>query len=302
MEKTLKQKVLTVIKEYVLITFGLALYAFAFSALISKSHTVPGGAAGISSLIFYGIGGEDAAFTLGNIYFIINVVLLVLGLIIIGPKFGAKTIYAIFMISILMNLCEWLIPENFTGLSSEAGDQLLMVILGGVLCGLGVGLCFAQGGSTGGTDIIAMIINKYKNISYGKILMGCDVVIVTASVFVFDGDLKPAIYGVVVITAIGNTVDMVLSGSRQSTQITVHSIHNKVIGDRIITEAKRGVTYMLGEGGYSGAEQKVLSVVCRKTEQAQIYKIIKEEDPQAFIVAAAVTGAYGQGFEALRTK
>ncbi len=297
-----KNAFLTHLKEYLIITLGLSLYAFAFTTLLIKANTVPGGAGGISSLIYYAIGQPDGALTVGNIYFFVNTILLTLGLIIIGPKFGAKTVYAIIVISILMNVFERIIPPDFTGLSAEAGDQLLMVILGGVLCGAGVGICFMQGGSTGGTDIIAMIVNKYRNVSFGKVIMACDVIIVSTSIVVFKGDLKPAIYGLVVIGSVGMTIDMVLSGSRQSTQIMVFSSKYKEIGEKIISEANRGFTYFNGEGGYTGSPQKVISVVCRKTEQSNIYRIIKEVDPEAIITSAAVTGAYGKGFEALRIK
>lgn len=301
MSPSKKQSMLTHLKEYAIITLGLALYAFAFTTLLIKADTVPGGAGGISSLIYYGLGQPETGFlTVGNIYFMVNLVLLAIGLIIIGPRFGAKTVYAIIMISVLMNIFQHIIPADFTGLSAENGDQLLMVILGGVLCGGGVGICFMQGGSTGGTDIIAMVVNKYRNISFGKIIMACDIIIVSTSIIVFKGDLKPAIYGVVVIAAVGSTIDMVLSGSKQSTQIMVFSPKYKEIGERIISEANRGFTYFNGEGGYTGSPQKIVSVVCRKTEQAKIYKIIKEIDPEAFITSAAVTGAYGKGFEALR--
>lgn len=297
-----KHKMLVHLKEYIIITFGLAIYAFGFTTMLINANTVPGGAGGISSLLYFGFGSADGVFSLGNIYFMVNVILLGFGLIFIGPKFGAKTIYAIVVISLMMNVFQRVIPPDFTGLSAEGGDQLLMVILGAVLCGFGVGTCFVQGGSTGGTDIIAMIVNKYRNISYGRVIMYCDIIIVSTSVLVFRGDLKPAIYGVVVIATVSYTIDMVLSGSRQSTQIMVFSPHNKAIGDKIISEANRGFTYLTGEGGFTGVPQKVISVVCRKTEQTNIYRIIKEIDPDAFIVSSTVSGAYGKGFEALRIK
>lgn len=290
------------LKEYSIITLGLAIYSLAFTAILIKANTVPGGAGGISSLIYYAIGSMSPLFTLGNIYFVVNVLFLIAGVAVIGPKFGIKTVYAIVANSILMNVFAMIIPPDFTGLSAEAGDQLLMVILGGVMCGVGVGLCFSQGGTSGGTDIVAMIVNKYRNISFGKVIMACDVVIVSTSVIVFKGDLKPAIYGVVTIASVGYTIDMVLSGSRQSSQIMVFSPHYEAIGKRIIDEAHRGFTYFNAEGGYTGDSIKVVSVVCRKTEQANIYRIIRDVDPDAFITSAAVTGAYGKGFDHLKVK
>ncbi len=295
--------ILTTIKEYFLITLGEAIYCFGFVALIVKANTVPGGAGGISSLIYYALGEPTSWYLgLGSIYFMVNLILLIVGFMIIGPRFGIKTIFAICLASILMNLYTELLPPDVMGLSAAAGDQLLMTILGGILCGVGVGMCLVQGGSTGGTDIIAMIVGKYRNVSFGKVLMLCDFFIITSSVFILSSGFRPAIYGFVVLATVGYTIDLVLSGSRQSTQITIFSSKYKEIGDRIITEANRGVTYLHGEGGYTGQQQRVVLVVCRKTEQSGIYRIIKEVDPNAFITSAAVSGAYGAGFEVLRVR
>ncbi len=302
MGKSLQGNLQKTIKEYFIITLGLVLYAFGFITMLIPANTVPGGAGGISSLIFYALGSPSGYLTVGTIYFLVNAVLLIFGLIIIGPKFGIKTIYAIVVISLMMNVFEMTLPPNFLGLSASAGDQLLMVISGGVMCGVGVGACFMQGGSSGGTDIIAMIINKYKNISFGRIIMACDALIIICSVWVFRGDLKPAVYGIVTLASVGYTIDVVISGSRQSSQIMVFSPKYKEIGDRIISDAHRGVTYLYGEGGYTGAEQKIVNVVCRRSEQSEIYRIIKDVDPDAFITSAAVTGAYGKGFEILKVK
>ena len=302
MEKFLKNKIGVIIKEYSLISIGLIIYSFGFTALLIQSNTVPGGAGGIASLIYYALGNPTGLLSVGTLYFCVNAVLLTIGIFVVGPKFGIKTIYAIVFNSIVMNIFEATIPTDLLGLSAAGGDQLLMVILGGVFCGLGVGICFMQGGSSGGTDIVAMMVNKYYNISYGRVIMACDLIIITFSVVVFRGDLKPAIYGFVTMAAVGYTIDMIVSGSRQSSQIMVFSNKYKEIGDRVIAEAHRGVTYLHGEGGYTGAQQKILTVVCRKTEQSAIYHIIKEIDPDAFITSAAVTGAYGKGFEALKIK
>ncbi len=304
MTLTKKQNhILTTFKEYFLITLGEAIYCFGFVALIVKANTVPGGAGGISSLIYYALGEPSSwLLGLGNIYFMVNLVLLIAGFFVIGPRFGVKTIYAICLASVLLNIYSEVLPPDVMGLSAEAGDQLLMAILGGVLCGVGVGMCLMQGGSTGGTDIIAMIVGKYHNVSFGRVLMLCDFVIITSSVFILTSGFRPAIYGFVVLATVGYTIDMVLSGSRQSTQITIFSSKHKEIGDRIMTEANRGITYLHGEGGYTAQQQKVIIVVCRKTEQGGIYKIIKEVDPNAFITSAAVSGAYGAGFEVLRVR
>lgn len=289
-----------IFKEYGLISLGLVIYSFGFTTLLIPAQTVPGGAGGIASLIFYGLGSPGGWLSVGTLYFFVNAVLLLVGLMVIGPKFGVKTVYAILFNSMMMNIFGMFLPPDLLGLSSANGDQLLMVILGGAFCGIGVGTCFLQGGSSGGTDIIAMIINKYYSVSFGKVIMACDFIIIMFSVVVFKGDLKPAIYGFVTMAAVGYTIDLFMSGSKQSVQIFIYSPKYKEIGDRIIKDTKRGVTYLDGTGGYTGQPQKVTLIVCRKTEQSEVYHIIKEVDPNAFISVGSVMGVYGQGFEALR--
>lgn len=292
--------ILKTFKEYGLIALGLVIYSFGFTTLLIPASTVPGGAGGIASLIFYGLGSPGGWLSVGTLYFAVNAVLLTIGLLIIGPKFGIKTIFAIIFNSLMMNIFELYLPADLLGLNAAGGDQLLMVILGGVFCGIGVGVCFSQGGSSGGTDIIAMIVNKYYSVSFGKVIMACDLMIITCSVLVFKGDLKPAVYGFVTLASVGYTIDLFMSGTKQSVQIFIYSPKYKELASRIISETKRGVTFLDGEGGYTGQAQKITLVVCRKTEQSQIYHIIKEVDPNAFITAGSVMGVYGKGFDALR--
>lgn len=290
------------LKEYSIISLGLIIYSFGFTTLLIPAQTVPGGGGGIASLIYYALGSPSGFLSVGTLYFLVNAVMLAVGVLVIGPKFGVKTIYAIVFNSMMMNIFGAYLPENLLGLSAAGGDQLLMVILGGVFCGIGVGFCFTQGGSSGGTDIVAMMVNKYYPISFGRVIMACDLIIITCSVLVFKGDLKPAIYGFVTMAAVGYTIDLITSGSKQSVQIFIFSPKYKQIGDRIIAEAHRGVSFLDAQGGFTGQPQKVTMVICRKTEQSQIYHIIKEEDPEAFISTGSVSGVYGKGFEALRTK
>lgn len=289
-------------KEYGLISLGLVLYSFGFTALLIPAQTVPGGAGGIASLIYYGLGEPGGWLSVGTLYFLVNGVLLTIGLLVIGPKFGIKTVYAIVFNSLMMNIFEQTLPEGLLGLSAGSGDQLLMVILGGVFCGIGVGTCFSQGGSSGGTDIIAMIVNKFHNVSFGKVIMACDLIIIMCSVAVFKGDLKPAIYGFVTLASVGYTVDMFLSGSKQTSQVMIFSPKYKEIGSAIISEVGRGVSYLDGEGGFTGAPQKITMVICRKSEQSQVYRVIKQIDPQAFVTVGSVMGVYGKGFDALKVK
>ncbi len=158
-----------------------------------------------------------------------------------------------------------------------------------------------QGGSSGGTDIIAMIVGKYRNISYGRILMICDIIILGLSVFIFR-NITALIYGYVVVGVFGVTLDSIIAGNKQSSQILIMSKKYEEIADRVVHDVHRGVTVLEATGWYTKKEQKVLMVACRKNETTQIYRIIKEIDPQAFITVGSVMGVYGEGFENLRAK
>lgn len=288
-------KILQETKAYIVIALGLLMYSFAWTTLLIPAKVVGGGVGGMGTLIYYATG---ETIPVGVSYLVINGLFLLLGFLIIGPKFGAKTIFAILFNSLALTIMQENIPVNLMGL---AGDKLLSAILGGALAGAGVGICFTQGGSSGGTDIIAMIINRYRNVSLGKLIMMMDVIIVGSSYLVFK-DLPTIVYGYVTMSVLGYTIDMVLSGSKSSSQIMIFSPQYSEIAKRIISEANRGVTFLDAEGGYSRAPQKVVTVVCRRSEQSTIFRIVKEVDPDAFITVGSVMGVYGKGFEALRAK
>lgn len=287
------------VRSYIILSIGSLMYSFAWTALLLPAKVVGGGVGGIGTLIFYATSGPDGGgIPMGVTYAIVNVGLLALGFWILGPKFGTKTIYAIVFNSIVLTVLQESLPPGLMGLTD---DKLLSAILGGGLAGVGVGLCFSVGGSSGGTDIIAMIINKYRNVSLGKLIMLMDVIIVGSSYLVFR-DLASVIYGYVTMFTLGSVVDHVLSGTKSSSQIMVFSCKYEEIAERIIQEVHRGVTILNGVGAYSKKEQKVLLVICRRNEATDIYRIIKATDPQAFITQGSVMGVFGEGFDALKTK
>lgn len=276
------------------------MYSFAWTALLIPAKVVGGGVGGIGTIVYYATSAAEGGggIPVGVTYLVVNLVLLAFGFWVLGPKFGAKTIYAIIFNSIALTLMQELLPANLMGLQ---GDKLLSAILGGGIAGVGVGFCFSVGGSSGGTDIIAMIINKYRNVSLGKLIMLMDVVIVGSSYIIFR-DLPTVVYGYVTMVTLGYSIDMVLSGSRSSSQIMIFSPRYEEIAHRIIHDVNRGVTILDATGGYSGTPQKVVMVVCRRGEASNIYSIIKDTDPDAFITVGSVMGVYGKGFEALKTK
>lgn len=284
------------VKEYFLITCGVFIYAFAWTAIILPSGIVGGGVGGMSLLIYYATGGaEGGGIPLAYSMLAINSFLLILATILIGFKFSAKTLYAVVMMSAAMGLLQQIIPFDILGLASE---KLTSALLAGAVSGIGICICFMQGGSTGGTDIIAMIINKYRPVSYGKVIMFCDFIIIGLSFFL-NNDITTVIYSYVVIAALGYTLDTILEGNKQSSQIFIVSKYYEEVARRIVEDAGRGVTMLNAEGWYTRQEMKMVVVVVRKTEASNLLRMVRDVDPEAFITVGSVMGVYGRGFDPL---
>lgn len=286
----------TLLKEYGLISLGMLLYSFAWTGILMPADVMGGGASGVGLLVYYATGGVNGGVPLWITVLVLNAVLIGLASVLIDVKFGAKTIYAILFMTFAMAVLQQFVPGDILGL---AGDKLLSVILGGVVAGIGVSICFSMGGSTGGTDIVALIINKFKTVSYGRIIILCDSIIIGCSIFVFK-DITSVIYGFVMIAVYGYTIDAVLAGNRQSTQILIVSPMYEEIASRIYDEMRRGVTLINGEGWYSKKPTKIVMVVCRRSETNILFRVIKEVDPNAFMTFGSVMGVYGLGFESIK--
>jgi uncharacterized membrane-anchored protein YitT (DUF2179 family) len=301
MEQKNTKKTGGIIKSYVFISLGLFVYVTGWVAFLMPNHLVGGGVSGIAALVQYATG-----FPLSYTYFIINTCLLLVALKILGRGFGAKTVYAIALTTVLFRVLPAIIPADLIADLSENG-KLISALIGGALTGAGIGLIFNQGGSSGGTDIVALIINKYRNISPGRIILTFDMVIIGSSFFVsgeptIGKQLATVLYGYIVVSVTGYTIDMILSGARQSQQFFVFSKHYETIARRITTEMNRGVTIIDGQGWYSKNEQKIVMIIARKSESNGIYRIIKDVDKDAFLSVGNVMGVYGKGFEQIRTK
>ncbi|MDY0199007.1 MAG: YitT family protein [Tenuifilaceae bacterium] len=284
-----------VAKTYSIIVFGLFLYSLSWTAFILPHQITGGGVSGIGALLYYATG-----FPVGYSFFLLNAILILLAIKILGASFGLKTIIAVIVASVILSVMQPLITIPIVE------DKFLSAIIAGILSGVGLGIIFTQGGSTGGTDIIAMIVNKYRNISPGKVIMLCDVFIIGSSFLVLT-DLIPVkrietiVYGYVSVAITGYVIDAVLSGSRQSVQMFIFSKKFNEIADGITERVKRGVTVIDGVGWYTKENQKVVITLVRKHEVSDIYKIIKEIDHDAFVSVANVMGVYGQGFERIRS-
>jgi len=276
-------------QRYAIITFGLLLNALGWTAFLIPAKITGGGITGVSSLIFYASG-----FPLGISYLVINSILVIIGIKHLGKSFGVKTIYATLVLSLFLSILGSVIEGPIV---SE--ENFMAAVIGGILAGAGVGIVFSQGGSTGGTDIIAMMVNKYRNISPGKIILYLDVIIISSSYFLFHS-IEKIVYGYVTMAITAYAIDMVLTGAKRTVQMFIFSRKHLEIAERVGNEIGRGITILDGKGWYSQKDSKILLILVRKPESIRIMRIIKEIDPEAFISTANVMGVYGQGFERIK--
>jgi len=304
----LKQTTLSTIKEYLLVTLGVLIYTSSWTFFLMPKNLVGGGVTGIGVIIEYATG-----FPVSYTYFILNVLLLIASFFILGKGFGAKTIYAIILTTLSFRFLG-AIPgvETFAaGIVRE--EPLIAVIIGGMLAGVGIGMSISQGGSTGGTDIVALIWTKFHNVSPGKVILWIDVAIIGSSLFVPSYDANGveletsvkvlnAVFGILLVTICGSVIDLYLSGSKQSVQLFILSKKADEIADAVTREMHRGVTVLNGMGWYTKEESKVLLVITRKTDQNLLLRYIKTIDPHAFLSISSVNGVYGNGFDRILTK
>ena len=323
----LKKTFWTIVREWALVTLGILIYVTGWALFLMPNNLVGGGVSGISSMIQYATGG---AIQMGYSYFVLNAVLLIAAVVVIGMGFGAKTIYAIILASIGLRFLPDLIPADIIQTLALQNGKLMSTLCGGLMAGIGIGMSISNGGSTGGTDIIALIWTKYRNVSPGKVILYLDFVIILSSLLVpsFVPDIDPAtgkqilgadgqplthlmpfsekvttvIYGLILVTVNGRVIDSYLSGSQQSVQLFILSKHYAEIADSITHDLHRGVTVLDGKGWYTQAPTEVLMVITRKTDLNLLLRYIKAIDPHAFLSVSSVNGVYGQGFDTIKGK
>ena len=289
------QKKRAIVFSYIVITFGLALYTFAWAAFLLPAQIVGGGVSGISSILYYAAG---VGIPIGILNLVFNAILLVIGFKVLGSKFGANTIYGIIGSSLFFILWQQVLHVENLFVVEEFGN-FMCAIIGGALCGMGTGMTFSMGGNSGGTDIIALILSKYYNISPGKVIMYLDIVIIGCSFFV-SHKLENVVFGYIVMVTMTYVLDMVLDGNKQSYQIMVFSAKNAEIGDTVTKEVGRGATLLDAEGCYSHKGQKVLLMLVHKTDKPHVMQIIHRIDTDAFISVSKTQGVFGKNFEKLK--
>lgn len=282
--KYTKQSFTSELKTYLIITLALFIGSLGWTGFLIPAQIVGSGVSGIGTIIYFATGIK-----VGYSVFVINIILFLMALRVLGMGFGMKTIYSIAVISFFLWMLQSLISEPLVT------DRFMCAIIGGILAGASAGLILSQGGSTGGTDIIAMIINKYKNISPGQLLLGMDILIISSSYFLFHS-IEQVVYGYVAMAVSAYCVDMVIEGSKQSVQIFIFSKEHEKISREVTHSLDQGLTILNAQGGYTGEDVKVLIVLARKRESQAILQRVKLIDPEAFISLGSVMGVYGKGF------
>ena len=292
-------KILSVLWDYFLISLGTLIFCLAWTSFIQPNGLTSGGLTGLCTIIQYGTNG---AVPIGWTYPIINGGLLVLGFLCLGKSFGFKTIYVIALSSALFSIL-----PNFNGevwnpdFEVHMDNKLMVALVGAFLESVGIGMVLLRGGSTGGTDIVAMIINKYWPISPGKVYLYSDIFIIASLLLVPGRGVEDLIYAYVLMVGFSFGVDYVLLGNKSSVQILVFSSRYKEIADHIIHDVQRGVTALQSVGWYSQKESKVLLIVARKQQMHEIVQEVKNIDKSAFISISSANSVYGEGFEEIKT-
>ncbi|MGM9774312.1 MAG: YitT family protein [Candidatus Egerieousia sp.] len=306
-------KVLREVKSYLIITLSLLCYSLGWDIFLIPNNLVGGGVTGFAAIVFYSL-----KIPVSITFFVVNLILLAIALKVLGKAFGLKSVYAIIVTSLFLQFIPDIVPLDFINEIAISNGKLISAVFGGLLAGLGIGISFTQGGSTGGTDIIALMVAKYHNIAPGKVILYIDLCIITSSLLipakeVMEPDglmiketigmrLSTVLYGYMLVATTSAIIDMVLSGKKQSVQAFIFSKNYEKIADAITKELGRGVTVLSGEGWYTKHENKMLMVVVHKTQQNTLYSLVREIDKDAFISMNTVSSVYGQGFEAMTKK
>ena len=290
-------KVLNHLWDYFLMTVGSVIFCMAWTSIIIPTGLASGGLTGLCTIIEYATNG---AIPMGIPYWIMNIGLLVIGFLSLGRAFGIKTIYVIILTSVLFNILPEVEVLKYYGFV-ENDEKLLAALIGAAMEAVGLGIVLLRGGSSGGTDIIAMIINKYWPVSPGRVYLYTDIFIIASLFLLPDKGLIDVVYAYIIMLGFSFGIDFVLLGNKSSVQILVFSSKYKEIADHIINDVHRGVTALQSVGWYSQKESKVLLIVSRKYQMNEVIREIKAMDPKAFVSVSTAMSVFGEGFEEVKT-
>ena len=286
------KKIFITLKEYLIISLGLALYCFSWTSFLIPKGIVGGAVPGLATFVNYATGG---LIPVSVTYLSINVILIILGFLILGRGFGFKTIYVILLSTVLFKV----LPE-YECLVAYFDERLVVAVVGGIVEAVGIGIVLLRGGSSGGTDIAAMVINKYWPVSPGKVYLYTDIFIIASILLIPGKTIEDMIYGYIVMITFSFMVDFVLLGQKSSVQVLIFSSKYREIADKILT-MDRGVTALKSMGWYSKNDSIVLLVIVRRHQLHDIVSIIKAIDHSAFVSVSSASDVYGEGFEEMKT-
>ena len=286
-------------KDYTIIAFGLMAYALGWALFLLPYQITTGGVTGISAIIYYATGIE-----MQYSYFVINTAFLIVALKVLGFKFCLKTIFSVATLTFFLDIFQEMMKDPQTGEFLQIigpGQDFMACVIGATFCGAGIAVVFIVGGSTGGTDIIAAIVNKYKAVTFGRMIMVCDIIIISSCYFIFQ-DWRRVVFGFVTLIIISVAIDYIVNSARQSVQFLIFSKKYEEIGEAVMADVKRGVTVLDGTGFYSKQPIKLLCILAKKSEAIHIFRLVKDIDPNAFISQSNVVGVYGEGFDQIKVK
>lgn len=282
----------TILKEvnnFFFIILGLALFVFGWSAFLTPFEVTGGGVPGIGSIVFF----ANNHIPIGVTTFVINIILVAIAWRILGTRFCINTVICTVILSVFF----WIGQIVFT--RPLVDDTFMSVIIGSVLAAIGVGIILNRGGNTGGVDIIALIVGKYRNISYGQVTLYVNLLIVGSSYFIVH-DIGLLVYSFVVLFVYIVVSDIVIDGHRQTYQFMVFSEENDAIANRVNKELHRGATFLKAYGSYNRQEQNVLLIVAHRTDKARVSRIIKEVDSEAFVTVSKTASVFGKNFDKIK--
>lgn len=287
------KRFLSVIWDYGLVTIGTVLYCLGWTSFLIPNGIASGGGTGLCTIIYY---ASNETIPVSASFLILNAFLLIVAFIALGKGFGFKTIYVILLATFLFKI----FPE-YESLVVHFSDRTLTAVVGGIVEAFGIGIILLRGGSSGGTDVAAMIVNKYWPVSPGKVYLYSDIFIIASVLLIPGKTMEDMIYGYVTMVTFSFMVDFVLLGRKSSVQILVFSLRYKEIADYIVNDMRRGVTALDSVGWYSGEEGKVLLIIVRKNQLHAVTAAIKNIDNKAFVSISAASSVYGEGFDEMKT-
>lgn len=287
-QKARKMRPFIVTKELILIFISLSPYALAVNQLLVPHDIVGGGLTGLCEVIFF---ATNRVVPIWLSTLTINTLLLLIAVYTVGWRFCVRTVYGVFSLTFWLKM----IPISEVPLVE---DQFMAVVVSGLLCGVALGVVFLNNGSSGGTDIIAMIVNKYRHIPLGRVMLLCDILIIGSAYFLPNvHSIEKVMLGLVFTFMCTTALDWVMRQIRQSVQFFIFSKKYEEIANAINTRIPRGVTILEGEGWYSKQPMKVITVLAKKNESNRIFRLVHEIDPNAFVSQSETIGVFGQGFD-----